>query len=54
VNNFSREGRGKDVFGGLMMKTVKVIVFDAYGTLFDVHSITQKCNEVIQGATSLT
>ncbi|GGE27895.1 hypothetical protein GCM10011571_32580 [Marinithermofilum abyssi] len=26
------------------MKTVKV-VFDAYGTLFDVHSITQKCNE---------
>jgi 2-haloacid dehalogenase len=27
-------------------KNVKVIVFDAYGTLFDVHSVIQKCEEL--------
>ena len=26
--------------------TIKAFVFDAYGTLFDVHSVIEKCNEI--------
>lgn len=28
---------------------IESIVFDAYGTLFDVFSVTEKCEEVFQG-----
>src|ERR1039458_1711760 len=34
------------------MKTdhaVKALVFDAYGTLFDVHSVISLCNEIFPG-----
>jgi len=29
------------------MKKIKVIIFDAYGTLFDVNSAAEKCKEKI-------
>ncbi|GAE95304.1 (S)-2-haloacid dehalogenase [Gracilibacillus boraciitolerans JCM 21714] len=28
---------------------IKALVFDAYGTLFDVHSVIEKCNELFDG-----
>lgn len=31
------------------MQGMKVIVFDAYGTLFDVHSVVQACDECFLG-----
>ncbi|MBN6187691.1 haloacid dehalogenase type II [Aneurinibacillus sp. BA2021] len=31
------------------MKSIKAIVFDAYGTLFDVHSVIQACDECFPG-----
>ena len=33
------------------MKKIKIIIFDAYGTLFDVNSAAEKCKEklVING-----
>ena len=32
-----------------MAKTKKAVVFDAYGTLFDVHSVIALCNELFPG-----
>ncbi|WP_430788953.1 haloacid dehalogenase type II [Virgibacillus flavescens] len=32
-----------------METTIKAFVFDAYGTLFDVHSVVKKCNEFFPG-----
>ncbi|MDX9871813.1 MAG: haloacid dehalogenase type II [Clostridia bacterium] len=32
-----------------MMKNIDAVVFDAYGTLFDVHSVMEKCNTVFPG-----
>ncbi|RLQ96757.1 haloacid dehalogenase type II [Falsibacillus albus] len=29
--------------------TIKAFIFDAYGTLFDVHSVVEKCNEFFPG-----
>jgi 2-haloacid dehalogenase len=34
---------------GKMMKNIDAVVFDAYGTLFDVHSVMEKCNTVFPG-----
>lgn len=31
------------------MKEIDAVVFDAYGTLFDVHSVIEKCNSVYPG-----
>jgi FMN phosphatase YigB (HAD superfamily) len=31
------------------MTGIKTIVFDVYGTLFDVHSVIQKCEEMYPG-----
>jgi 2-haloacid dehalogenase len=31
------------------MKTVSAVVFDAYGTLFDVHSVAEKCEKEFPG-----
>jgi len=28
---------------------IKAILFDAYGTLYDVHSVMKKCNELYPG-----
>lgn len=32
-----------------MIKPVKAFVFDVYGTLFDVHSVKELCNELFPG-----
>ncbi|RDI41932.1 haloacid dehalogenase type II [Falsibacillus pallidus] len=32
-----------------MTNTIKAFIFDAYGTLFDVHSVMEKCNEFYPG-----
>jgi 2-haloacid dehalogenase len=32
--------------GGVKLENVKAIVFDAYGTLFDVHTVAAKCEEL--------
>ena len=31
------------------MKKIKAIIFDAYGTLFDVNSAAEKCKEKLGG-----
>ncbi|MCA1055009.1 haloacid dehalogenase type II [Rossellomorea aquimaris] len=31
------------------MPKIKAFIFDAYGTLFDVHSVMEKCNELFPG-----
>ncbi|MBT3547761.1 MAG: haloacid dehalogenase type II, partial [Flavobacterium sp.] len=31
------------------MKNIKAIIFDAYGTLFDVNSAAEKCKDKIGG-----
>src|SRR5690625_6905182 len=36
--------------GELNMKTpIKALVFDVYGTLFDVHSVERKCDAIYKG-----
>jgi len=32
-----------------MRRTLKALVFDAYGTLFDVHSVISTCNQSFPG-----
>lgn len=32
-----------------MCPTIKAYIFDAYGTLFDVHSVIEKCNQFFPG-----
>lgn len=32
-----------------MSPTIKAYIFDAYGTLFDVHSVIEKCNQFFPG-----
>lgn len=32
-----------------MQTTIKALVFDVYGTLFDVHSVEEKCEAVYEG-----
>jgi 2-haloacid dehalogenase len=33
------------------MPDIRAFVFDAYGTLFDVHSVVDACREVTAGGT---
>lgn len=47
-NNFLQPERGSDAAiyqKGTQMKNIKAIVFDLYGTLYDVQSVSQACEE---------
>jgi 2-haloacid dehalogenase len=34
---------------GIVMKNIKAVVFDLYGTLYDVHSVARRCGECYPG-----